>query len=735
MTTPLPANEEQRLAKLLSYDILDTESETAYDDITRLVAQICNVPIAVISLVDRDRQWFKSVQGLDASQTDRDISFCTHTIWQHEPMVIHDATIDPRFANNPLVTGAPYIRFYAGAPLITSDGYAIGSLCAIDTQPRELSDQQLEALVALSRLVINQMELQRSLKQITQETNQRQQAEVALEQQEQKFAQLIGKVPGMLFQFRLTADGQASFPYVSDRSREIYGLTPAEIMADANRILSVVSAGYTEQFKQELRQSAQTLQNFDWIVPITLASGQEKWLQIQSTPELQADQSILWHGILMDVTEQRQLQQEHDRLLAILETTPDIVGMADAKGQSLYLNQAGQDFWGILPEQTQSFNVTEVMPAALAETFMTESMPIAIQNGYWSGEITLVNEQGDHMPASQMVIAHKNEQGDVAYFSTIIRDLTEQKEQAKQLQEALQTLQQTQAHMIQTEKMSSLGQLVAGIAHEINNPIGFIHTNLIHAQGYCNDLLSLIDCYQHYNPTPQPAIADHIEAVDLDFLREDLPLLFGSMRRGTDRVKAIVESLRTFSRLDEAEFKDIDLHASIDSTLMVLAHRLKEQNTHPPISVIKAYGQLPKIQCYAGQLNQVIMNLLNNAIEAFEESRQPQPEIRIQTRLADSKTVEIAIADNGSGIPESLQERIFDPFFTTKPVGKGIGMGLSTSYQIITDTHGGSLTCTSALGQGSTFTIHLPITLPVVTDARSRPREKPRLVISTVNAK
>lgn len=239
MTTPLPANEEQRLAKLLSYDILDTESETAYDDITRLVAQICNVPIAVISLVDRDRQWFKSVQGLDASQTDRDISFCTHTIWQHEPMVIHDATIDPRFANNPLVTGAPYIRFYAGAPLITSDGYAIGSLCAIDTQPRELSDQQLEALVALSRLVINQMELQRSLKQITQETNQRQQAEVALEQQEQKFAQLIGKVPGMLFQFRLTADGQASFPYVSDRSREIYGLTPAEIMADANRILSV----------------------------------------------------------------------------------------------------------------------------------------------------------------------------------------------------------------------------------------------------------------------------------------------------------------------------------------------------------------------------------------------------------------------------------------------------------------------------------------------------------------
>jgi signal transduction histidine kinase len=292
--------------------------------------------------------------------------------------------------------------------------------------------------------------------------------------------------------------------------------------------------------------------------------------------------------------------------------------------------------------------------------------------------------------------------------------------QAQKLEQTLKELQQTQTQLIQTEKMSSLGQLVAGIAHEINNPVNFIHGNLKHIDSYTQDLLELLQLYQEAYPNPGLAIREHIAEIDLDFLLIDLPKTLTSMKVGCDRIRQIILSLRNFSRLDESEMKLVDIHEGIDSTLLILQHRLKAKVDYLTIEVVKNYGNLPLIECYVGQLNQVFMNLLSNAIDALESynSQRSSADIKanpnkitITTEVLKSNQVTIRIADNGSGIPESVRSRLFEPFFTTKPIGKGTGLGLSISYQIVVEKHGGKLWCVSEPGYGTEFWIEIPITL------------------------
>ncbi|MBD2169378.1 HAMP domain-containing protein [Calothrix membranacea FACHB-236] len=291
-------------------------------------------------------------------------------------------------------------------------------------------------------------------------------------------------------------------------------------------------------------------------------------------------------------------------------------------------------------------------------------------------------------------------------------------ERTAELKTALTQLQRTQAQVIQGEKMSSLGQLVAGVAHEINNPVNFIHGNITHLNEYTKDLLRMIYLYQERHPEDDAEIQALAEEIDLEFLTEDMQKMLSSMKMGTDRIRSIVLSLRNFSRIDEAEFKAVNIHEGIESTLLILQHRLKEKPEHPAIEVIRDYGDLPPIECYPGKLNQVFMNILVNAIDAldevnskrtYEENQQNPSQITIRTYISNAQWVEIAIADNGPGIPEQVKNRIFDPFFTTKAVGKGTGMGMAISYQIITEKHNGKLECFSTFGQGTEMKIQIPI--------------------------
>jgi signal transduction histidine kinase len=340
-------------------------------------------------------------------------------------------------------------------------------------------------------------------------------------------------------------------------------------------------------------------------------------------------------------------------------------------------------------------------------------------------------------------------------YTQIRQDALTAQARSQQLELLLQQLQATQTQLVQSAKMSSLSQLVAGVAHEINNPVNFIHGNLTYANAYISDLQSLLQLYQQHYPNPAEAIVEQAQLIDIDFIADDLPKIFRSMQLGTDRIRSIVRSLQNFSRLDEAPMKSVDLHEGINSTLLILQHRLKPQGRKPEIQIFQEFSNLPLVECYPGQLNQVFVNILSNAIEALDRSTvetqgQHSPALTIRTSLVDSSNstqdslalltrqhrysgsteaptlqnsqhVVIQITDNGSGMTESVKAQLFDPFFTTKPVGQGLGLGLSISYQIIVEHHHGALTCTSTLGQGTEFRIEIPI--------RHNPNQQTRVAI------
>lgn len=571
--------------------------------------------------------------------------------------------------------------------------------------------------------------------QLEQETSNRERLELALRLGEERIRTILTAIPDMLFLYDRHGVQLDFIP-----SRDWNSVVPPEQFL-GKPVTEVLPLPVAQLIVSAIQRALET----DEMQLIEYQLDSDGCLHdYEARIVAVADSKAL--AIVRDITEQK--ATEHDRQQAekalkaseennrkVLEALPDMLFRYSSGG--VYLDFIASRDWKafVPPEEFLGKSVLDILPSSVAQHVLT-----AIKQALQTNENQIIEYQLEldgtlHDYEARFVTVAEDE------VLAIVRDISEQKaiererkqnelqlrqseaqlrQQAYDLEQALQKLQKAQLQLIQGEKMSSLGQLVAGVAHEINNPVNFIYGNLAHANDYVRDILGLLQLYQQCYTNPVPNVQAEADAIDIDFLIEDLPKLLNSMKIGADRIQKIVASLRTFSRMDETEMKPVDIHEGIDSTLMILQHRIKAKSDYPEIQVVKAYGNLPLVECYAGQLNQVFMNLLSNAIDALEEKIRKErsmehatddrltPVIGIRTTVVDSDQVQISITDNGSGIPETVQQRIFDPFFTTKPVGKGTGMGLSISNQIVTEKHSGLLQCISQPGQ-TEFIIQLPI--------------------------
>ncbi|WP_333187361.1 PAS domain S-box protein [Microcoleus sp. B3-D7] len=571
----------------------------------------------------------------------------------------------------------------------------------------------------------------------------RKQAEEALRESEARFQKLSANVPGIIYQFLLCPDGSFSFPYISAACRELFELEPEDVLKNAALVTDLIHPEDRQNYEDSVAISALNLQPWQWEGRMVLPSGNIRWFQINSRPEAKKNCDILWDGIVVDVTDRKQaelaLQESQQFIQKIADGTPGILYLYDLEEQrNIYANTSLFGLLGYTSDDIKAMD-SSLMP----QLIHPEDLPKIIQHhasfvGVEDGEIREIEYRmraikGEFLwLQSRDSVFSRNADGQAKVIIGFCQDITTRKqaeealqqsegrerEKAQDLESALRELRSTQTQLIQTEKMSSLGQLVAGIAHEINNPVNFIHANIDYLNQYTKQLLDLVTLYEQEYPEPNSKIVDRIQEIDLDFMADDLRKLVGSMQVGTERIRQIVLSLRNFSRLDESAMKPVDIHVGIESTLLILQHRLKSRDSRPEIEVIKEFGKLPLVECYASQLNQVFMNIIANGIDAIEERYQqlsvPQSEtksgrIAISTGVTPQNTVRVEISDNGTGIPEGIVDRIFNPFFTTKAVGKGTGLGMSIAHSIVVEKHKGKIECISSIGCGTTFKIEIPI--------------------------
>jgi hypothetical protein len=414
-----------------------------------------------------------------------------------------------------------------------------------------------------------------------------------------------------------------------------------------------------------------------------------------------------------------------------------IVAITDPQGRITYVNNKFCEISQYSSEELLGQDHRIVNSGYHPHQFFQTLWATLVSGAVWKGEIKNKAKDGHYYWVDTTIIPFLDDNNRPYQYLTIRFDITQRKQAEEALQQALDELKQTQTQLVHSEKMSSVGQLVAGIAHEINNPVNFIYGNLTHADRYISELLNLLALYQQYYPNPEAVIQEEIEAIELDFLQADLQKILSSMKIGSDRIRQIVLSLRNFSRIDEADRKAADIHEGIESTLLLLQNQTKAKSDRPEIKIRKDYGEIPLVHCYPGQLNQVFMNIFANAIDALEDFYKSQtPDVRtgtelaieIQTRMVLASEInatdraplapqlaqdaqdwlEVTIADNGIGMEDAIHTQLFDPFFTTKDVGKGTGLGLSISHQIIVEKHGGLLRCESRPGQGAKFIMAIP---------------------------
>ncbi len=410
-----------------------------------------------------------------------------------------------------------------------------------------------------------------------------------------------------------------------------------------------------------------------------------------------------------EIQNYKQLEQ---RYRSIFDNAIDGMFQSTPEGQFITANASLARMYGYVSVEELCTSIGDIAEQLYVHPDRRQDFMLAVQR---DGEVSDFEAQvycknGTTLWISETVRSVKDAQNNLIFYEGTVKDITDRKRnteilrlRSQELEETLVQLRHSQTKLLQQEKMSSLGQLVAGMAHEINNPVSFISGNLVYAEQYFEDLVRAFH------------EAGLETGEDIEFVLKDLPVLLKSIRTGADRIRLIVQALKNFSRLDEAEEKQVDIHEGIESTLLLLSHRLDATPNRPKVKVIMDLGPLPKVHCFPGLLNQAFMNLMGNAIDALDANvangGYKQPKLELRTKLVDPNQIMIWISDNGSGMPTEVQERIFDPFFTTKAVGEGTGMGLAISYQVIVEKHGGQLECISVLGKGTEFVIMLPVSL------------------------
>ncbi|MEO1144518.1 MAG: PAS domain S-box protein [Cyanobacteria bacterium J06638_22] len=559
---------------------------------------------------------------------------------------------------------------------------------------------------------------------LAQDISDRKEMEVSLRYSEQRFRDVTEAAGEYIWE--MTPDG--IYTFITERAKAVKGYSPSELLgrtpfefmpeADIARVESIVQAAAA-------KKSAFSLEHRD-----VLPSGKNVWEAVSGVPIFDNQGELIgFRGTGLSITERKAaetaLAESEAKFRRLVEDAADLIYTIAADGTFMYLSPQFTQMSGYeVDEFLHEPFALLVHPDDLAEVMASNQRLLTTGKKQAGLELRLKHRNGTWVWVTCNNSPIKDATGQVVGLQGIARDVSDRKateaalkQKAQELEQTLDELQRAHLQMIQSEKLSSLGQLVAGVAHEINNPVSFIYSNIPPANRYTEDLLNLIHLYQTHYPKPPEDIRAEIEAIDLEFLTHDLPKILASMKIGAERIREIIGSLRTFSRLNEADYKAVDIHAGLDSTLVILKHRLKATSGRPAIQIIKDYGDLGLVECYAGQLNQVFMNILANAVDALEDRDRQRPyqeierspsQITIRTKPIGADRVSIHILDNGPGIPDTVRQNIFDPFFTTKPVGKGTGMGMSISHQIITENHGGTLQCFSVPGQETEFVIEIP---------------------------
>jgi len=661
-----PPDETERLAALASYQVLDTQAEPGFDGLTKLAAHLLDVPIALVSIVAGDRQWFKSSFGVEAAETAREVSFCGHVVAGGMPLIVTDASTDPRFANNPFVAGAPHIRFYAGIPLRTPDGHVLGTLCALDYRPRELTAPEQEFLRLLSLQVMDQLELHRQRVFLAAQ-------HAALLASQQKLHESEGRLRALfdaLSEGVVLQDGAGAITSANPSAERILGLS-FEQMIGRKSIDPRWSATHLDgaAFPGEQHPAMVTLRTgapaTDVGMRIEKPSGERTTIRINTRPLLQREGGLPGAVVstFRDTTQEeattQALSDEKALLSTLLSNLPGIsVTVFDDRLRMLStFGLANTVEEGISAAAYLGKTIVEVeapenragLEAAARRCLAGKSARVAASRSGRQFEVLLVPLPADRFGWRGLLLSQE---------TTVVERLREQ--------------------MARQQRLVTTGTLAAGVGHEINNPLSFVASNLEYLLEELRELSG---------GSPSMRMRELIRAGT-------------EAKEGADRIRKIVRGLQTLARADEP-LAAIDVRSVLEISANMAMHEIR-----PRATLKMQVGELPLVLADEAGLSQVFVNLLVNAAQAFATADPARNRIWARGSVQGDRLV-VEIEDNGPGIALEVLPRIFDPFFTTKPVGQGTGLGLSISYNLVAAL-GGELTCSTVLGKGTCFRASLP---------------------------